>query len=174
VGPEKGSLIQAQPATVPVIGILNGGSAISQANRVAAFGAGLKQSGFVEGRNVAMEFRWGEGRYDRLPALAADLVQRRVAVIVTIGDTSSAQAAKAVTTTIPIVIATGSHPVKNGLVASLGRPGGNVTGVTFFNSALQPRRLEMLREIAPGTTVIAMLVNPLNPNTDSDRLAETG
>src|SRR5262249_53015143 len=112
--------VRAQgPAGIRLIGVLNGGSSESQARRVTAFLGGLKENGFVEGRDVAMEFRWAEGRYDQLPALAADLVQRRVAAIVTIGDTPSAQAAKAATTTIPIVIATGSDPVKNGLVASL-------------------------------------------------------
>jgi len=129
----------------------------------------LKDTGYVEGQNVAVEYRWAEGHNDRLPALVADLIRRPVAVIV--GNTPSAFAAKAATTTVPIVFATGSDPVGVGLVASLNRPGGNVTGVSFLASELGAKRLELLRQLLPRATTIAMLANPDSANTEAERRA---
>ena len=134
---------------------------------LTAFRDGLKETGFVEGQNVAIEFRYAEGRNDRLPALVADLIDRRVAVIV--GNNAAAFAAKAATSTVPIVFAYGGDPVKDGLVASLNRPGGNVTGVVFIEGALGAKRLELLRQIVPKATTIAVLVNPNNPEAVSER-----
>ena len=133
---------------------------------MAALRAGLNETGFVEGQNVAIEYRWAEGNYDRLPALAAELVNRQVAVIVTTGAEPSALAAKAATTTIPIVFDIDGDPVSTGLVDSLNRPGGNVTGVSLIASALEAKRLELLRELVPKSTSIAVLVNPDYPDTD--------
>jgi len=161
-------LMARAQSSLPTVGFLTGGKQGSYADRIIAFGNGLSESGFVEGRNVAFQYRWADGHYDQLPALAASLVQQRVSVIVALGDTSSAKAAKAVTKTVPIIVAVGSDPIKNGLVANLRRPEGNVTGVTFFNSTLQPKRMEALRALIPSTTAIAMIVNPHNPNTESD------
>jgi putative ABC transport system substrate-binding protein len=155
-------------SSMRMVGFLSGGSRGTYGNRIIPFSKGLKEGGFVEKQNVAFEFRWADGRYDQLPALAASLVHQGVSVIVTLGDTPSAKAAKAATTTVPVVVAVGSDPIKNGLVQNLNRPQGNVTGVTFFNSALQPKRMEALRELLPYATAIAMIVNPNNPNTESD------
>jgi putative ABC transport system substrate-binding protein len=134
---------------------------------VTAFRQGLKETGFVEGQNVAIEFRSAEDHADRLPALVADLVRRPVAVIV--GNVVQALAPKAATTTVPVVFATGSDPVKDGVVANLNRPGGNVTGVVFFNGVLGAKRLELLRHLVPKATTIALLVNPNSLNTEAER-----
>jgi ABC-type uncharacterized transport system substrate-binding protein len=155
----------AQQASMPVIGFLNGTSPGPHAPMVAAFRQGLGEIGYVEGRNLAIEYSWAEGRYDRLPALAADLIRRQVSVIAA---TSTPAALAVPTTTIPIVFTTGNDPVKLGLVSSLNCPGGNITGSTFFNNALGPKRLQILRELASNADVIALLVNPSNPNTESD------
>ena len=154
----------AQQTATPVIGYLSGGSPDSSAPFAMAFRDGLRESGYVEGRNVAIEYRWQEGRYDRAPALAAELVGRRVTLIVASGGPASAFSAKAATTTIPIVFVSGTDPVKSGLVASLNRPGGNITGVTFFAAELATKRLELLHELVPDASEILVLVNPSNPN----------
>jgi len=150
----------AQP--VPVIGFLNSQSPGEWGYLVAAFRRGLEETGFVEGRNVAIEFRWAQGELDRLPALASELAARRVAVIVATGGLFPARAAKAAAPTIPIVFTTGGDPVQLGLVASLNRPGGNVTGVNLYTSELMPKRLELIRDLVPSATSIAFLSNPAN------------
>jgi len=150
-----------------VIGFLRSTSLADATELVAAFREGLKQAGFVEGQNVAVEFRWAEGRKDRMPALVDDLIRRPVAAIV--GDAVAMLVAKAATTTIPIVFTAGGDPVREGLVASLNRPGGNVTGVHFFGGVLGAKRLELLRQLAPNAATIAMLVYPNTPNTEAER-----
>jgi putative ABC transport system substrate-binding protein len=149
---------RAQQALNPVVGFLSGRSPAEAAGVVAAFRKGLSEIGFVEPQNVTIDFRWAEGQFDRLPALAKELVDRPVAVIAALG--GSDFAAKAATTNIPIVFGTGGDPVANGLVASLNRPGGNVTGATFLTAALGAKRLGLLRELVPGAEVIALLANP--------------
>src|SRR5271165_5798498 len=151
---------RAQQSAMPVIGFLHPASPIEWARFLAAFRQGLKEAGYIEGQNVAIEFRWAEGQYDRLPTLAADLVKRGIAVLVATGGSTSALAAKAATTTIPIVFSTGGDPVKERLVASLGRPGGNSTGVSVLTNPLVAKRLEILREVVPSASVTGVLLNP--------------
>src|SRR5262245_29742021 len=153
---------RAQQPAMPVIGLLSPASPDSLAHFMRALRQGLKDSGYVEGENVAIDYRWAEGQYDRLPALAAELVRRPVAMIAATGGPSSALVAKAATTTIPIVFNVGEDPVRLGLVASLARPGGNLTGINFFATELAAKRLALLRELVPGATRIGVLVNPAN------------
>jgi ABC-type uncharacterized transport system substrate-binding protein len=150
---------RAQQSAMPVIGFLNSASPQPFANYVAGFRAGLKETGYVDGQNVVIEFRGAEGHYDRLPEMAADLVRRKVAVLVSTG-TPSITAAKAATTTIPIVFTIGSDPVRLGLVTSLSHPGGNITGVDFFVNQMESKRLGLLRALIPGVQLIAVLLNP--------------
>jgi putative ABC transport system substrate-binding protein len=156
----------AQQLAMPVIGFLSGRSPAESAYAVKVFHQGLKEGGYVEGQNAAIEYRWAEGHYDRLPALAADLVGRQVAVIVALGGNAPAQAAKAATTRIPIVFVSGGDPVSGGLVASFNRPSGNVTGVSWIATALVPKRLELLRRMAGNSAMIGALVNPSYPDHD--------
>jgi len=153
----------AQPQALPVVGLLSSASPDRYSHYLQAFREGLGDTGHVEGRNVAIEYRWADGNNDRLPALAADLVDRQVRAIAALGSTPAALAAKAATATIPIVFQIGSDPIAAGLVASLARPGGNVTGVTNLNTELGRKRLELLRELAPVAKAVVLLVNPTSP-----------
>jgi putative ABC transport system substrate-binding protein len=164
---------RAQQASVPVIGFLGPGSAESDAYRVRAFRQGLSEASLVEGRNFTIEYRWADSHYDRLPALATELVHRKVAVIAT-SSTPAALAAKAATTTIPIVFETAADPVKLGLVASLSRPGSNITGVTQAAEEIAPKRLELLHELLPKAGVLALLVNPTAPVLAEPQKREVG
>jgi putative ABC transport system substrate-binding protein len=148
---------------MPVIGALYSVSAADWTDNIAGLRSGLSEAGFIEGRNVAIEFRWAEGQFDRLPAMAADLISRKVTVIVAGGSVVGVRAAIAATQSIPIVFTTGTDPVATGLVSSLSRPGGNVTGITLLAGQLVPKLLELLREVRPAASTIAMLVNPNNP-----------
>jgi putative tryptophan/tyrosine transport system substrate-binding protein len=159
---------RAQQPAMPVVGFLNSDSPETSANGVAAFRKGLSEMGYVEGRNVAIEFRWGQNDNARLPELAADLVRRRVAVIATPGSAPGALAAKAATTTIPIVFSLASDPVQIGLVASFNRPGGNVTGISSMNIELGAKRLGLLHELIPGAARFAMLVDPTLPSGEAN------
>jgi len=152
----------AQQPRLPVVGFLNAASADQFTHVVRAFRLGLSEAGYVEHRNVAIEYRWAENQYDRLPALAADLVGRRVDVIATGSNVIAALAAKAATATIPIVFLTGGDPVKTGLVTSLNRPGSNLTGLTTLNVQIGPKRFEVLRELLPAAKALAVLINPNN------------
>jgi putative ABC transport system substrate-binding protein len=158
---------RVQRPGMPVIGFLGAGSLEPLRDQVAALYRGLKETGFIEGQNVTIEYRWAEGQYDRLPRLAAELVQRQVTLIVTTGGSASALAAKAATATIPIVFTSGIDPIETGLVASLNRPGGNVTGVSFLAGVLEAKRLELLHEVVPNVGVIALLVNPNTPRAEA-------
>jgi putative ABC transport system substrate-binding protein len=158
---------QAQQTAIPVIGFLGSTSPGPYVALVAAFRQGLKETGYVEGQNVAIEFRWADGQLDRLPALAADLVRRKVDVIVTSGSVPPAVAAKAATSTIPIVFHIGADPVAVGLVASLNRPGGNVTGVSFLTYVAAPKRLGLLRDLIPALNVLGLLTDANDPVAES-------
>jgi putative ABC transport system substrate-binding protein len=162
---------RAQQSAMPVIGVLHGTSAAQWTDRMAGFHRGLGEAGFAEGRNVAIEYRWAEGQFDRLPAMAADLVSRKVAIISAGG--VAVRAVMAATKTIPVVFVTASDPVSAGFVPSLGRPEGNVTGVTLIGTELVPKRLELLRELLPGDTRIAVLVNPNNPGLTRDNIQQS-
>jgi putative ABC transport system substrate-binding protein len=157
---------RAQQTTMPIIGFLSTRAPSQDPHLLAAFRQGLKEAGYVEGQNVAIQYRFAENQYDRLPAMAADLVRRQVAVVAAAGNVS-ALAAKGVNSTVPIVFLSGDDPIKTGLVASLNRPGGNLTGVSPLSAEVAPKRLELLHEIVPTARIIAVLLNPSNPNSVS-------
>jgi putative ABC transport system substrate-binding protein len=158
---------RGQQASIPVISFFNSGNQATNAKNLTKFRQGLKETGFVEGQNVAIEFRWADNQFDRLADLATDVIARRPAVIVS--NTLAALRLKAATTTIPIVFTTGSDPVRDGLVISMSRPGGNITGVVFITGTLGAKRLELLRDFVPKATKIAMLVYPGTPETEAER-----
>ena len=158
---------RAQQTAVPVIGLIDAASVADRTDVMAAFREALAEAGYVEGQNIAIEYRWAEGRYDRLPELATDLVRRRVSVIVTPATTAAALAAKAATATIPIVFGVGGDPVQLGLVPSLNRPGGNATGVNFFTIELMAKRMQLLRELVPAAKRVAVLVNPTDRSNET-------
>jgi putative ABC transport system substrate-binding protein len=163
---------RAQEPTMPIVGFVSGRSAETSLREVAAFRKGFNETGYVEGENATIEYHWLEGQYDRLPPLMADFVRRRVAVIATLGSNPAALAAKAATTTIPIVFSVGEDAVKMGLVTSLARPGGNATGINFFNAEVGAKRLALLHELVPKAVRIAVLVNPANTSTAEATLRE--
>jgi len=163
----KPLVARAQRNAVPVIGFLHAGSPASSTAQLTAFRAALMQSGFTEGHTVTIEYRWAEGRYDQLPSLAAELLKRPLEVLFTGGGPAVALAAKEATKTVPIVFVTGDDPVRYGLVESLARPGGNITGVVFFQVALGAKRLELLRELFPAAKAIGYLINPTNPESET-------
>jgi len=160
--------IHAQRPATPTIGFLESGSPAAFVDRLAAFRRGLAENGYVEGKNLVIEYRWAEGHYDRLPAFAAELVKKGVSVIAATGSPNTARAAQAATKTIPIVFANGGDPLKLGLVSSLGKPDGNSTGVSFFSSTLLEKRMELVRQLLPKAKLVAIVVNPNNPVTASD------
>jgi ABC-type uncharacterized transport system substrate-binding protein len=164
--------LRAQQPALPVVGFINGASADASASRLAAFRKGLNETGYLEGQNVTVEYHWLEGHYDRVPALVADLVRRHVAVIASPATTVAALAAKAATSTIPIVFGVGEDPVRLGLVASLARPGGNATGINFFNSEVTAKELRLLHDLVPKAVRIAVLVNPANAATAEPTLRD--
>jgi putative ABC transport system substrate-binding protein len=159
---------RAQQPTMPIIGVLSGGTRDKENDKLAAFVTGLRQTRFVEGQNLAIEYRFANNRFERLSSLAADLVRSNVTVIFVIAGTIGALAAKAATQTIPIVFVTGGDPIKAGLVASLNQPGGNITGISLIAGALNEKRLELLHEVTPKATLIATLYNPSNPNHEPE------
>jgi putative tryptophan/tyrosine transport system substrate-binding protein len=162
-------IAQAQSSAIPVVGFMSGRSSEDSGHLAEAFQQGLAETGFINGQNVKIEFRWAQGDYDRLPALAADLISRNVAVLVGVGgDVSAFAAAKRATATTPVVFGMGGDPVKDGLVASFNRPGGNVTGYTLWTSEMESKRLGLLRELVPGVALIGILVNPRFPATKQE------
>jgi len=158
---------RAQQAAMPVVGWLNSGASVGREHLVTAFRRGMSETGFVDGQNVAIEYRWAQGQYERLPELAENLARLGVAVIAATGGTVSSLIAKRATTTIPVVGVFDGDPVAAGLVASMNRPGGNITGISLVASVIEAKQLELLRELAPKTSVIALLANPANPNTET-------
>jgi putative ABC transport system substrate-binding protein len=165
---------RGQQSVMPVVGLLDQRSPEELADRLRGFRQGLRDSGFVEGQNVAIDYRWAENKLDRLPDLAADLVRRQVAVIVATSGVNPTLAAKAATTTIPVIFIVADDPVKLGLVANLARPAGNLTGINFFSGELGAKRLELLRELVPGATRVAVLVSPANANYAETTINEVG
>ena len=165
-------IVRAQQTPTPVIGFLGSETSAVWTDRLAAFRQGLNEAGYAEGRNVKIEYRWAEGHNERLPALAADLVRQRVTVLVVLGGTASVLAAKEATATIPIVFRMATNPVESGLVASFNRPGGNVTGLTTMGADLGSKQLEILREVFPAATVMALLINPTNPSIANVQIRE--